>query len=291
MSITITKSFKPNGVLTDPTGNSMKLSDPTGTFGVKRTDTDAVVVADDVSMTRLSTGIYTYTFDEPADSLTYEYWTEFVYAGETHRLEFSIVGGVSQSNNLYDLLPRIQTMVTGIINLVELKQKLRRVTMDFFRRTEIWVQDLDVITSVADQEDYSLTTSYSAFIHRVKEIVITNTNDNKIPWRFKDVTVDGGTVTIVPAYTTAGDDIDVKVVLIPEEDCTQFPTHLLQRWGQGIVDGTIGYYAGRAATVSYDPVKAGYHLREFEDAISSAKGENFTLRGPGLVVAIAREFV
>lgn len=85
MSITLHGTWRVGEVLTDVT--SMKLSDPTATYGVKRDDTQAVVVADDTAMAKTSTGIYAYTFDEPAAGLTYTYWLEIVYDGETHRFQ------------------------------------------------------------------------------------------------------------------------------------------------------------------------------------------------------------
>jgi hypothetical protein len=90
MSLTITKEIYIDGVLTDP--SSIVLSDPTEAYGVKRDDTDAVVVADGVAMTKVSTGIYRYTFSEPASYLTYTYWIEWVYGGETYHAENSIQG-------------------------------------------------------------------------------------------------------------------------------------------------------------------------------------------------------
>jgi hypothetical protein len=68
------------------------LSDPTGTFGVKRTDTNAVVVADSTALTNVSTGVYRYTFTDPAPGLTYNYYVEWVYGGETYRVERTISG-------------------------------------------------------------------------------------------------------------------------------------------------------------------------------------------------------
>ena len=56
MATTLTKFFRIDGVLTDMT--SVKLSSSDGTYGVKRNDTDAVVVADGVEMTRVSVGRY-----------------------------------------------------------------------------------------------------------------------------------------------------------------------------------------------------------------------------------------
>jgi len=74
-----------DGELADPT--SVKLSDPDGNFGVKRTDTDETVVADATAMTKESTGVYTHTFDDPADGLTYNYYVEVVHAGATYHFE------------------------------------------------------------------------------------------------------------------------------------------------------------------------------------------------------------
>ena len=77
----IQTTIKLDGVLTDPT--SVKLSDPAGTYGVKRNDTDAVVVADAVAMTKVSTGVYRYEFTDPAYDLEYTAYIETVYSGET----------------------------------------------------------------------------------------------------------------------------------------------------------------------------------------------------------------
>jgi hypothetical protein len=92
MSI-IQKSFKQNGVLIDPT--SVILSDPTATYGVKRNDNDAVVVADGTAMTKVSTGIYRHEFDDPANDLTYTYYLEAVIEGETYHVEGTLTGPVS----------------------------------------------------------------------------------------------------------------------------------------------------------------------------------------------------
>lgn len=89
----IIKYFRIGGTLTDPT--SVKLSDRTATYGVKRHDNDAVVVADDTAMTKESTGIYTHEFTDPAADLTYDYVVEVVYDGTTLYWEESIEGTVS----------------------------------------------------------------------------------------------------------------------------------------------------------------------------------------------------
>ena len=84
---TISQTFKVGGVLTNAT--SAKLSDPTATFGVKRNDTDAVVVADNTAMTNPSTGLYTYTFTAIVN-VAYTAYIEFLYDGDTIFVEFDI---------------------------------------------------------------------------------------------------------------------------------------------------------------------------------------------------------
>jgi len=79
--INLTKTCKVNGALVD--ADSVVLSDRTGTYGVKRDDTDAVVVAAGTAMTKTGTGIYTYSFDEPAPDLNYTYVVKWVYNGTT----------------------------------------------------------------------------------------------------------------------------------------------------------------------------------------------------------------
>jgi len=86
----LTFTWAPDDVLTNVT--TALLSDPTGTYGVKRTDTDATVVADATAFVNDSTGTYSYDLTEPAVGLTYEYYVEIVYAGQTFRFERSVTG-------------------------------------------------------------------------------------------------------------------------------------------------------------------------------------------------------
>jgi hypothetical protein len=76
-----------DGVLTNVT--TAKMSDPTGTYGIKRNDTDAVVVADGTNMTNVSTGVYEYSFEDIQD-IAYTAYVEFVYASSTFHFEIDI---------------------------------------------------------------------------------------------------------------------------------------------------------------------------------------------------------
>lgn len=70
-----------NGVLSDVT--SVVLSDPLGSYGVRRKDTGTVVVPAGAVFIRDSVGTYHYTFTEPAPNLSYDYSIQWVNGGET----------------------------------------------------------------------------------------------------------------------------------------------------------------------------------------------------------------
>lgn len=81
-------TYRIGSTLTD-LDSEPKLSDPTATFGVKRTDTSAVVVADGTDMERTDVGSYEYTIDDPVPGVTYLYWVEYTKGGVTLHEDFS----------------------------------------------------------------------------------------------------------------------------------------------------------------------------------------------------------
>jgi hypothetical protein len=83
----ISKTWKVSGVLTNVT--SAKLSDPTGTYGVKRNDTNAVVVADGTDMTSTAVGTYEYSFTDVQD-IAYTAYIEIVYSGAIYYFEIDL---------------------------------------------------------------------------------------------------------------------------------------------------------------------------------------------------------
>jgi len=87
------RNFTIDGVPTDMT--AVFLSDPTGAFGVIRNDTGAVIVADGTAMTHTAVGTYEFSWVDPADDLTYTYWLEVTYAGETYHVEGTLTGPTS----------------------------------------------------------------------------------------------------------------------------------------------------------------------------------------------------
>jgi hypothetical protein len=84
MSRTVRQVFSVNGIPTDV--DSAVLSDPTGTYGVKRNDTDAVVVADGTAMTRTGVGTYEYEFSDSV-GISYTAYVEFQYGSSSYYVE------------------------------------------------------------------------------------------------------------------------------------------------------------------------------------------------------------
>jgi len=101
MSI-ITKTVKKGGTLTSPSGG-MTLSDSTGAFGVKRNDTDAVVVADGTAMTEVSEGVYQYEFTDPANDLIYTIAFELVEESQTLRFQDTAFPGPTTASDGYTI--------------------------------------------------------------------------------------------------------------------------------------------------------------------------------------------
>lgn len=289
---TIVKLFSVGGIPVNAT--TAKLSSFDTSYGVKRTDTGAVVVADGTAMTNIGTGVYAYTFTDPASDLTYEYSVEFVYAGETYHIVANIAGGADQSDNLYDLMPQIQTLVEGDLTDNFLKQRIREMFQDFCIRTEAWRTKLDAVTSVADQKAYTLSpavssVTYLANILRVKD-VLYDTDETQLT--FDKVSSDGLTLTLSSATAEADKDIVADVILVPKETLSQTETWMVDRWGKAIVYGVAWDLKSMSKRPWSDPRGADRYQGMYLDRIADAKREQQTLRGPGDSLRIApRAFV
>ncbi len=93
---TLSITHKVDGVLTDAT--TLKLSDPTGAFGVRLQSDQSVVVADGTDFVNDGMGLYSYEITGLTSGAVYEYWVETVYGGTTKRVEGTFTaGGVSAS--------------------------------------------------------------------------------------------------------------------------------------------------------------------------------------------------
>jgi hypothetical protein len=180
----ITKTWTVDGVLTDVT--TAKLSDPTGTYGVKRNDTDAVVVADGTAMTKTSTGTYEYSFTDTTD-VSYTAYVEFVYDGATYHFEVDLAARSSTEG-----------MVASYSSLLE------RVGHFLFGKRSGFSSDQtsDIEECIKD----GLRAVYSAhrwsFFRPIKEITTT------APYSTGTITVASGVVTLsggtFPSWAASG---------------------------------------------------------------------------------------
>jgi hypothetical protein len=95
MARIIRKTFKVDGVPTDV--DAALLSDPTGTFGVKRNDTSAVIVADGTAMTRVAAGTYEYEFSDVV-GVAYTAYVELEYDGAIYHFEVDFAARTNAFN-------------------------------------------------------------------------------------------------------------------------------------------------------------------------------------------------
>lgn len=85
MIATLVFTTKIDDVLVDV--GTLTLSDPTATYGIKRNDNDAIVVAAGTVVSRISTGTFQFQFEEPAEDIWYTVQERWVYEGEAHYVE------------------------------------------------------------------------------------------------------------------------------------------------------------------------------------------------------------
>jgi len=184
MSITLRFTHTVDGSLTDVT--TAVLSDPTGTYGVKRNDNDTTVVADGTALVKQSTGIYEYTFTEPVAGLEYTYYVETVYGENTYRYEFgyddtSSTRPVTVAEAKDHMNVTISDDDTLIGNMIDAAAKWCEMYMGrrFITTTEIEYYDsfpseispvwspLDSVTSIQYEDSYGATQTLSSSLYQV----------------------------------------------------------------------------------------------------------------------------
>ena len=62
---------------------SVSFCDPTSTYGLKRDDNNSIVIAANTAFVHLGSGNYSYSFTDPAPSLTYSYYIRVETTGGT----------------------------------------------------------------------------------------------------------------------------------------------------------------------------------------------------------------
>jgi hypothetical protein len=152
-TVTVTGKFKVSDVLTDAT--SVKLSSKAGDAGVVRNDTGAVVVSDGVNMIKTATGTYEYTFDAPAANLTYTYYLEFVYAGNTYRAVRTITDTEVSGATLSNLRERIRATwpsnyFTSYLTDSKITHYINQVQTQICRGYNFWFMGAEATRATVD---------------------------------------------------------------------------------------------------------------------------------------------
>lgn len=216
-----------NLTLVDP--DSITLTAPNGTFGVRRQDTGEVVAAAGTPMEKDSLGVYTYTFTDPAPRLSYEYYVRWEYGGEVHWVQAVILGSLYPDGTLYDLLPQCETMLPGILQPF-LKQQMRFVAQDFCRQTLSWRESLPAFTAVEGQTNYLLTMPPETSLGYVYSVSVDGSDASH------EVTPDG---TLYLPGIVGGESVVVEVSVFPTADCVGYPLWFIAEYGQALVSGTL----------------------------------------------------
>lgn len=271
----LTKRFRVDGVLVD--ASAAVLSDINGAYGIRRQDNQSVIVTAGTALTKLSTGVYAYTFTPPVNGITYEYVVKFTYGAE-HYYDDGLLVADTTSSDLVDvtnLLSRVKPYVVGGPTNALLNETIRHMAREFCRMSGVWQEKLSIST-VTDQVTYDLQTSqYQAEV--VNMLSLTTADD--YPVGYTNIAEDGTTFDLVATRAT-GETLTAKVMLVPWETSSLLPQRILVKYGAAIAAGARAYLQGQERKPWTAPTEAGTNYAEFVRGISAAKLDKITGRGP-----------
>ena len=280
---TITKKFKVDGILADPT--SFTVAAATGVYGVRRQDTGAVVVASGIALVRDSLGIYHLSWEDPAAGLVYEYVLRCVYAGETHYFAGIVVGGSGPDYaGIYDLVPLVQPYCAQAPEPL-IQQELRNAADELCRKSFAWAADV-VLTLVADQAVYTMTAPYGGRITHVMRAW----DEDKVPVpTYYD---QGNTLTLgwLPGTADEGKTLTVRVAVRPVSLGVLLPSVLLSDYGRGIAAGARARLQSQAGEPWFSPAWS-LQQREFDEAVDDARRISMQGRVTGPTALPRRAFL
>jgi hypothetical protein len=138
--------FKINEVFTD--ADSAVLADPTGTFGVKRTDTGAILVAAGVAIPRVSAGLYRYTLTGQPGGVPLEWWPVLAWRGRPYTNKRNTTTPVDMPASYYGALQDVYD-VSSTTNVNRFSNADRKATGPDLVRIQRVMLQIDVqITAV-----------------------------------------------------------------------------------------------------------------------------------------------
>lgn len=185
------------------------------------------------------------------------------------------------ANTYSDLYSRMVTELTGC-SIPLILQTLQDIGRDFCSRTEAWIEDLPSIDLVADEDEYTVQSSWNARIDRIREVRINTTegvtagNEGTLQ-EPDDYEFDGDHTlklddSIVPTSAVT-DGLDVQVAIVPNWDAQELDPAFLERWAEAIIFGAKAALMIMPNKQWTNPQLAVFYSRKYEDQISSAVGE------------------
>ena len=138
----MTKELRVDGVLTDPDGNLMELTN------LLRTDTaTTVTLSYPVAMTKDEVGIYYTSWDDPDINLTYYATIVVTVNGIEYTFHETVAGTVGaeglEDTELSTLLPTIIPYLPSCPEPL-IQQQLQLIARDFCKHTEIWQEVVEL---------------------------------------------------------------------------------------------------------------------------------------------------
>lgn len=176
------------------------------------------------------------------------------------------------------LLPFITPHLKGCPDSIQ-RQAIRMVGREFCRDTHRWREQLATISTVADQADYTLTSTFSnVMISDIAEI-----EREGYPMDADDYTLseDGATLTLDPAPTVDDHELDVIVVILPLLACSAYESTFINKYSEGLISGTLYKLFSQEDTAWYNPSRAKEELVVYEKTVNDARIENIRKRKGG----------
>jgi hypothetical protein len=259
-----------DNVLTDPT--SIVFSETNGTWGIRRVDTNAVVVANNTALTKVSTGLYNYAPTDPAANLTYEVAIKVVYDGVVYRFQSITRSKDVTTENLYGIVPKLHPWVPGC-SVPIMRQALRFASQQFCKDTNAWTEVIEV-NSVTDQTDYTLTPAGDGDISLIiddtlAEQYVTLDEDRVSEYAF----IENDTIRLVTAPDEDDLVLSVPVVLVPLDDTDTFPSWFIIRYSAAIMLGAVLYLKNQSMSAWGDEKGAKLAELYYNREIRKAKKE------------------
>ena len=155
---------------------------------------------------------------------------------------------------------------------------LRTVIRQFAMRTTIWRKTIP-ITTVADQDNYTLTPTSGTKVNHIHRVVQLNDDDAEMtdhPDTAYYLDIENQKIIFETGYVPneAGDTINVIVSLRPEWQATNsvFPEWILDRWGDGLAGGAaVEILLNHPWNTKASAAALDRSRREFNGAIIDAK--------------------